>query len=170
MSKIFLYADEWNKAFGCIEDKDYNFYYFSLYFNNLPVYKIIDKKKGEIYEIYHKNNIWKISNNFYTINTLDCSFRKPLHPLIPPMTGWHSKRFKKIMRHIIPRYYNEIIKIDNNYDWWKIKYIKNISPKFKKIILCFLLATKKYSSEKQFNFPLELTLLIFSNFKVNYNN
>jgi len=162
---MFIFADEWRKNFSKISDQSYDFYYFSLCFNNCPVYRIYDRKEKISYDVYRDKQKWKITSKFSSHRFYDYSLSKTLHPFIPPLEGWGNIKFKKMMEHIIPKYHYYLAKADDNYNWWHTKYMGKISLSFREIIKTFILSLNKYRQK----LPLEIIFIIFSNFRVNYN-
>lgn len=161
MDAIPIFGYSWRKKYY-LNDENYYMYYFSLCINEIPVYRIKIKKTNEVYDIYKINDVWKISSSFCDHKALDYSIKNSLHVYIPPIEGWHLYGIQDIFSKIIPKYYNQLSKYDDNFKFFKIKYSKYLNIKSKEKLLAFILSLKRFSVF----LPQEMVLMILNNIRI----
>lgn len=166
MALIPRYVNSWAKNFSNLNDGQYNFFFFSLFLNQCPVYRIYDKKEKKSYDIYKYSDKWLISFSHDYDGTIDYSLQKPLHPLIPPIRGWGNLKISKMLNHILCKYHNNIAKLDITYDWWRPKYLKDTNNNMKRFMTNFFLASKRYQQKTNIYLPLEMVFFIFNFFRI----
>ena len=162
--KKFIFACKWREFFYPIEKDNIELYYYSLYFNGSPVYRILDKRSNvyKSFDVYKNFNSWRISQNFSNRDFLDCSlFRHQLKNLIPPKYGWKINYYSDIMEKVMGQYHIKLRKVDKDFDWFNINYYEKLSKKSKSYIIYFIWTIKKY----EIHIPLEIILMILGNIK-----
>ena len=160
----FIYACQWRDTFYPLEKDNIELYYYSFYYDNSPVYKLVDHRLRNDFDVYRYNNRWMIKDRFNHRRTLDFSnISNQLNPLIPPKYGWQSQYFKELMELIIGEYHVKLRPILKDFDYWNVKDHKNLNKKKRDFVLNFILVIKKFEFKK--NIPLEMVWMILGHIK-----
>lgn len=161
---ISVYADIWKKNFNNLKfSDDFSFYYYSLYYEDAPVYKLVINNTERAFDIYKRNDYWFISNGFNKHKILDFSHSKnSLHKLIPPLFGWSDKYFEKYMNKIMGKYHYILSNLTIEFRWIKPNHYKDLDINIKDKILNLVLSIKKYP----IIIPNEIIFLILNNLRI----
>lgn len=164
---IFKFADSWLEHFDDISNEDYVFYYFSLHYNDSPVYRIYLKKCDVNYDIYKLNNRWYVSNSFTSIKSYDYSLSKNslASEVLPPKTGWNNPYFKNLFNDVMTKYHIRLALIDSRFSGWLPKYAKYTPIKMKQYFMGIILNFKRFVKCNFLYLPNEMIYMIFNNFK-----